>query len=90
VYRLEYRLSPEKRRIEWLLDHRFDNAFAEVVGSWELFEMDSGQTLGRSGTSIDVGPAIPAFLQDWVTRKNIPKAMKRVRRWVNSDGTYRP
>jgi hypothetical protein len=90
VYRLEYRLSPKRRRIEWVLDKRFDNDFKDVLGYWELFEMEDGGTLGRSGTSIDVGPAIPAFLQDWVTRKNIPKAMKRVQRWVDSDGTYRP
>lgn len=90
VYRLKYHLAPEERRIEWVLDERFDNDFARVFGYWELYEMTSGRTLGRSGTSIDAGPSIPTFLQDWVTRKNIPRAMKRVRRWVNSDGTYRP
>ena len=43
-----------------------------------------------SGTSVDVGPAVPAMLQDWITRKNVPETMKRVQRWVESDGSDRP
>lgn len=90
VFRLEYRLFPERHRIEWILDDRFDNDLARVSGFWELYEMADGGTLGRSGTSIDVGSAVPTFMQDWITRKNIPRAMERVRRWVDSEGTYRP
>ena len=51
--------------------------------------MKNGATLGRSGTSVDVGPAVPAFLQDWISRKNLPRTMERVRLWVNSDGKYK-
>lgn len=89
-YRIEFRLSPEQHRIEWLLDERFDNDLAAVSGFWELYQMADGRTLGRSGNSVDVGPAVPAFLQDWITRKNLPRTMERVRRWVDSGGTYRP
>jgi len=89
VYRLIYELFPERRRIEWLLDERFDNDLAKVSGFWQLYEMKDGGTLGRSGTSVDVGPAVPAFLQDWITRKNLPRTMERVRLWVNSDGEDR-
>lgn len=90
VYRLVYRLSPEQRRIEWVLDESFDNDLARVSGYWELFEMADGRTLGRSGTSVDVGPAIPAFLQVWLTRNHLPKTMKGVKRWVDSGGSSRP
>ncbi len=90
VYRIEYRLSPEQHRIEWLLDERFDNDLAQVSGYWELYAMADERTLGRSGTSVDVGPTVPGFLQDWITRKNLPRTMDRVRLWVDSLGTYRP
>jgi hypothetical protein len=90
VFRIAYRLLPEQRRIEWNLDERFDNDLAHVSGFWELHEMADGRTLGRSGSSVDVGPAVPAILQDWITRKNVPETMKRVRMWVDSKGTYRP
>jgi hypothetical protein len=90
VYRLAYRLRPEVRRIEWALDERFDNDLAHVSGFWSLYAMQDGRTLGRSGTRVDVGPAVPAVLQDWITRKNVPTTMLRVREWVNSNGSYRP
>jgi hypothetical protein len=90
VFRLEYRLFPEQRRIEWSLDQRFDNDLGRVSGYWELFAMADGRTLGRSGTSVDVGPAVPAFLQDWITRKKLPNAMKGVQRWVDSEGGSQP
>jgi len=90
VYRLAYRLRPEDRRIEWTLDERFDNDLARVSGFWALFAMADGRTLGRSGTSVDVGPAVPAALQDWITRKNVPTTMNHVRQWVNTNGSYRP
>ena len=44
----------------------------------------------RFGSRIDVGPALPAFLQDMATRSKLPEAMQNVRRWVDSGGTWRP
>ncbi len=90
VYRVEYRLDPQRHRIEWSLDEDFDNDLAELRGLWELYELEDGQTLGRFGTSVDVGSGVPGFLQDWITRKNLPVMMKRVRLWVDSEGRYRP
>ncbi len=90
VFRIAYQLFPEQRRIEWNLDERFDNDLARLTGFWALYAMADGRTLGRSGTSVDVGPAVPAVLQDWITRKNVPETMRRVRMWVNSGGSYRP
>jgi len=90
VFRIAYQLEPESRRIDWTLDERFDNDLAHVSGFWSLYAMSDGRTLGRSGTRVDVGPAVPAMLQDWITRKNVPTTMKHVRLWVNSNGSYRP
>jgi hypothetical protein len=90
VYRIAYQMDPKQRRIEWRLDERFENDLDRVVGFWELHPMQDGRTLGRSGTSVDVGTHVPGFVQDWITRKNLPTTMEHVRRWVNSGGTYRP
>ncbi len=90
VYRIAYQLFPDQRRIEWNLDERFDNDLTRLSGFWALYAMADGRTLGRSGTSVDVGPAVPVILQDWITRKNVPETMRRVQMWVNSKGTYRP
>jgi hypothetical protein len=90
VYRLHYTTRPDAARIEWKLDPRFDNAMQEVQGFWELYPLDAGNTLARFGTVVNVGPALPGFLQDWATRKNVPQTLERTRRWVDSDGKWRP
>ena len=90
AFRIKYTINPESHHIEWVVDERFDNDLAFVSGSWDLYPLPDGRTLGRCGTRIDVGPSIPAFLQDWITRKNLPKTMERVRLWVESEGAYRP
>jgi hypothetical protein len=90
VYHLRYRIDPERRRIAWELDLSYENDARRLEGFWELHEMDENRTLARFGTLVDIGPALPGFLQDYATRKNVPKSVDQARRWVNSDGTWRP
>lgn len=89
-YHAHYRWNRAERRIWWSLDPGYPNDLALLEGSWELFELDDERTLGRFATRIDVGAALPAFLQDYATRKKLPEAMDNTRRWVDSDGAHRP
>jgi len=47
------------------------------------------RTLGRFATAVDVGDALPAFLQEAVTRRTLARTLERCRRWVNADGAMR-
>ena len=89
VYRLDYRFRPGAWRIEWRLDDRFDNDLKAVTGYWELYRLEDGRTLGRSGTSVQVGASVPKFLANWITRINLPKSMKNLRSWVNENARSR-
>jgi len=89
-YRLRYHYEPAKDRLSWELDPRFDNGLHIIDGSWELHALDAGHTLARFSTHVDVGAALPAFLQDIATRKNVPQTLERCRKWIDSDGRYRP
>jgi len=89
-YWLRYRWDLSAARITWGLDPRFPNDLHTTEGYWELEEIDDVHTLGRFGTRVDVGPALPAFLQEIATRKNLPLTLDRCRRWIDSDGRYRP
>ena len=80
----------EKRHIRWQLDSGFDNDVDRIEGFWELYELDEGRTLARFGTVVDVGPVLPGFVQGWITQRNLPKSIEHCRKWVDSDGTYRP
>lgn len=87
-YHLRYRVDPETRRITWQLHEELENDLSEVSGFWELHPMEPDRTLARFGTRVDVG-GLPEFLQDYATRKNVPKTLENTRKWVNSGGTWR-
>ncbi len=89
-YRLRNHFDWEGNRIWWELDPDFDNGLEVVQGFWELFEIDDRNTLGRFGTKVNVAASLPSWVQDVVTRKKVPAAMKNVKRWVDTDGKYRP
>jgi hypothetical protein len=89
-YWLRYQWDVPAGRISWGLDPRFPNDLRVTDGFWQLEEVDASHTVGRFGTRVDVGPALPAFLQDMATRKNLPQTLDRCRRWIDSDGRYRP
>jgi len=89
-YRARHGWDLEHGRVWWVLDPEYPNDLAVLEGLWELAPIDGGRTLGRFTTRIDLGPALPAFLQDFATREKLPDSMEQVRRWVDSGGTWRP
>jgi hypothetical protein len=90
VYRLRYERDPVTGRLSWQLDESFDNDVARVEGFWEFYGFEDGRTLGRFGTLVDVGPAVPGFIQNSMTKKTVVKVVENTRKWVNSDGKWRP
>jgi hypothetical protein len=90
VYRLRHRPDREAARISWQLDRSFESSLRNVEGYWELFGLEGGRTLGRFGSVVDVGPAVPRSLQDMLTRKTVERSVESCRRWVDSGGTWRP
>ena len=89
TYFLRYRVDFAARRITWQLDATHPSQLRRVDGYWELFDMGDDQTLGRFGVQVDVG-AVPASLQEYATRRSIPKTMENARRWIDSDGRWHP
>jgi hypothetical protein len=89
TYFLRYRVDFAAHRIAWELDSEHPSRLRRVDGYWELFDMGAGQTLGRFAVHVEVGP-VPAFLEDYATRKSVPATMDNARRWIDSDGRWRP
>jgi len=87
---LRYHWDPSTSTIRWALDPRFPNDLRNIEGVWELDVVDAERTLGRFSSLVDVGPALPAFLEQAATRKNLPETLEHCRRWVDSGGTERP
>jgi hypothetical protein len=89
-YRLRNRWDTRTGRFGWELDPTFDNDVRAIQGFWELYELDASRTLGRIGSQVDVGPALPGFLQRSVARKNLLRTLERCRRWVDTTGSDGP
>jgi hypothetical protein len=90
VYRLCLRRDGATDRISWHLDPDFDNDLRSLEGFWEFYELGEGRTLGRFGSKVDVGPVVPRRLQDALSRKTVLGTVDNTRKWVDSDGRWRP
>lgn len=93
VYRVRYRdVADTEGRLEWTLDRDFDNDLGHFEGFWELyaFEGHPNRTLARFGSMVDVGPAVPRFIQKSMSRKTVLRYLGNARSWIDSDGEWRP
>jgi hypothetical protein len=89
-YRLTDRFDPATRTLTFELDPSFESQLEHVSGYWELHALDGGRTLARFGTRVNVNSAVPGFLQNGITRKNVPDTLENTRQWVDSGGKWRP
>jgi Polyketide cyclase / dehydrase and lipid transport len=89
-YRLRNRFDEPTRTITFEIDPSYESTIQHVSGYWELHALDGGRTLARFGTRVNVSSAVPGFLQNGITRKNVPESLENTRQWVDSGGRWRP
>jgi ribosome-associated toxin RatA of RatAB toxin-antitoxin module len=89
-YRLENRFDATARTITWQMDPSYESTLEHVSGYWELHALDATRTIARFGTRVSVSRAVPGFLQNGITRKNVPESLENTRQWVDSNGRWRP
>jgi hypothetical protein len=89
-YRLNDRFDPATRTLTFELDPSYESPLEHVSGYWELHALDGGRTLARFGTRVNVSSAVPGFLQNGITRKNVPQTLENTRQWIDSGGQWRP
>lgn len=80
---------PEYSRVEWALDPNKKSDIALQEGYWQLYALDENTTIGEYGTKVDTGVAVPQFVQDFLAKKDIPKALTAFRAYMDSDGKFR-
>ena len=92
VYRLRYQVDLDEYEFDWSLDPGFDNDLSSMDGFWRLhpFDEDATRTLGRFGSRVDVGPLVPGFVQERLSRKTVLQYVQNCRAWIDSGGEWRP
>lgn len=89
-YRLNDHFDPATQTLTFELDPSYESTLEHVSGYWELHALAGGRTLARFGTRVNVSSAVPGFLQNGITRKNVPETLENTRQWVDSNGRWRP
>ncbi len=88
-YRVMGDYGSEPYRRSWSLDPEYDNDMKEVSGFWQLYWIDPDHTLARYGTLVETGFWLPGFVQEFLTKRDLPKALGAEKEWIDSGGSYR-
>jgi ribosome-associated toxin RatA of RatAB toxin-antitoxin module len=89
VYRVIHKFDRANLYFHWALDPTFDNSLNQLNGFWRFFPYGEGKTLARYGSNLSVSAVVPSFVENYMTRTNLPKALADVKKYVDSGGTWR-
>jgi len=88
VYRQIHRFDKKNLYFHWSLDAGFKSDLRELNGFWRFYPFGSGKTLARYGSRVLLRFSIPDFIQTSLTKNNLPSALRSVKKYVNSGGTW--
>ena len=74
----------------WSLDDTRDNDIESLDGYWHLHPLGDDRTLAVYGSRVSVGSLIPRRMQERLGRQKLAQSLDHFRRWVDSEGSYRP
>lgn len=87
--RVIHRWWPEASRLAWMLDPAFKNGLMRQDGFYNVFSLDEQTSLLEFGTLLETSPLVPRFVQDHLTRSDLPAALLAVKKYLDSGGTWR-
>jgi hypothetical protein len=88
VYRQSHRFDERELRLTWSLDPSFPSEIKELTGFWRFYPFAQGNTLGRYGSRVLMKFAVPASIQNALAKNRLPDALRSVKRYVDSGGTW--
>lgn len=86
---IDHRWWPEVSRMAWGLDPNYDNDLRQQDGYYNLYAIDDKTTLMEFGTLLETSALVPKFVQDYLTKTDLPEAMAAVKKYMDSNGTYK-
>lgn len=88
-YRIRHTFDKSKYHSRWKLDPAFKNDMKEASGFYRFCWIDENHTLVRYGTLVETKIFIPPKVQVLLTKQQLPASLESVKKWVDSEGTYR-
>lgn len=87
--RVVHKWWPEISRMAWTLDPSFKNDLRHQEGFYNLYALDERTTLLEFGTVLEVSALVPKFVQNYLTRSDLPEALGFVKKFVDSGGKWK-
>jgi hypothetical protein len=87
--RVDHQWWPDSSRMAWVLDPGYKNDLKAQVGFYNFYSLDANTTLLEFGTLLETSPLVPGFVQDALTRRDLPEALGNVKKFVDSGGTWK-
>lgn len=86
---VDHRWWPEISRMAWGLHPEYDNDLRQQDGYYNLYAIDENTTLMELGTALETSALVPGFVQEYLTKTDLPEVMVAVKKYMDSNGTYR-
>lgn len=86
---VDHRWWPEVSRMAWGLHPEYDNDLKQQDGYYNLYAIDENTTLMELGTALETSALVPGFVQEYLTKKDLPDVMVAVKKYMESGGAYR-
>jgi ribosome-associated toxin RatA of RatAB toxin-antitoxin module len=78
-----YQLDASEGRIDWRLDPETRHDIESSVGHWQLVPLEHGeQTLVRYEAKVQVGRAVPGWVERWLRERSLQQTLSGVRKEV--------
>lgn len=87
-YQNRYQFNKSDYYFTWALDPGYKNELNSLCGFWKFYPYGDNKTLGRYGGNVVIR-GIPEWIQGILKKSSIEKALKAVKSFVDSDGTWR-
>jgi carbon monoxide dehydrogenase subunit G len=81
-------LEPERWSVHWTLDERKENGIAATTGFWRALPHGEGRSILVYAASASIGRAVPKFVEDFLTRRDLPGVVTAMKKRIESDGKY--
>lgn len=86
---VDHRWWPEVSRMAWGLHPAYDNDLIQQDGYYNLYAIDENTTLMELGTALETSALVPGFVQEYLTKKDLPDVIRAVKKYMDSDGVWR-
>lgn len=88
-YHVLQRRDDAAHTLTWRLDTSRKNDIADTFGQWRLLAHGEGKCIAAYVLHVDTGMAVPQFVEDFLTRGDLPDVVEAVRKRAESGGQYK-